>query len=252
MKAFIAFAVMACCAAPAFAAGPQPQSSGDAFFAHIVSTGVATDAGPFAHVAGHGTLYNDSATGAPEQEVIALLPLNPTPSLYLNLGAAKASAVNAGIGVDSESWSSKAEVDSVQAAINLNPLPPGSPFPQSFLSITATKAKADAGLSIVFPSTETANSGAKIGALVISGSAIGTKVLHFSGSPAPNTVIYDSPTVTITLNARVLGGVITCPPCMFTPHLIEADAVDIALNKAPWRGNKYSGHIIIGRAIAKQ
>jgi hypothetical protein len=252
MKAFIACAAAACFAAPAFAAGPHPHSAGDAFVAHITSTGVATDAGPFAHVAGQGTIYSDSATGAPQQQVIALLPLSPTPTLYLNLGASKASAANAGIGVDSESWGANAEVDSVQASINLNPLPPAGPFPQPFLNITADKVKADAGLSIVFPSSDTVSSGAKIGHLKISGSALGAATVHYSGSPAVNTVIYNSPTVTITLNKRELSGVITCPPCMFTPHLIETDAVDIELHQAPWRGNKYSGHIVIGRTSAGQ
>lgn len=252
MKIQIACAAAALVASPAFAAS-TPQSAAQAFDAKITSSGVATEVGPFTDVAGQGgNGYQESATGVPENEAVSLLPLNPTPTLYLNLGVVKASASSTGIQLDSESWGAKAEVDSVKAAINLNPLPPSGPFPQPFLNITAKKVSAQSGLSIVFPSTETVSNSAKIGSLVISGSAIGATTLHYGGSPAVNTVIYDSPTVTITLNARVLGGVITCPPCMFTPHLIETDAVDIALNKAPWRGNKYTGHIVIGRALAKQ
>lgn len=254
MRAIVAFAAAALVAAPALAA-PSPRSSADAFVAHIASTGVATDAGPFAHVAGQGGIYSNSATGAPLQEVLSLLPLDPTPSLYLNLGAAKASAANAGIGIDSESWGSNAEVDGVQAAINLKPLPPSGPFPQPFIAITASKVKANAGLSVVFPSNETASGGAKIGDLKISGAAL-TSTVHFHGAPAPNTVVYDSPTLTITLNKRTESGLISCSPapagCTFTPFTIETDAVDIALHGARWRGNKYSGHIVIGRAIAGQ
>lgn len=254
MKALIVFTLAAVIAAPAFAAS-VPRSSADAFYAHIRSTGVATEAGPFARVTGQGSLYNSSATGAPVQEVLPLLPLNPTPSLYLNLGASKASATNAGIGVDSESWGAKSEVDSIQAAINLKPLPPSGPFPQPFLNIVASKVKASAGLTIVFPSTQTASDAVSIGHLKITGSALGSAVVHFNGPAAPNTVIYTSPTVTITLNKRTESGLVSCsaPPvsCTFTPYLVEADAVDIALNDAPWRGNKYSGHIVVGRATAQ-
>jgi hypothetical protein len=253
MKAIIASAAFVLCTAPALAAGPTPQSAAQAFEVQITSDGVITKAGPFARASGYGgNPYSISTVGTPEQDVIALLPLSPAPSLYLNLGAAKASASNTGILVDNESWGSKAQIDSVQAAINLNPPPPAArgPFPQPFLNITAKDVKADAGLSVVFPSTHSANGNAHIGNLTITGSAISGSTVHFNGNPTVNKVIFDSPTVTITLNERVLGGVITCTPCMFTPYLIETNAVDIALNKAPWRGNKYSGHIIIARATA--
>jgi hypothetical protein len=256
MKIQIAFAAVVFVASPAFAAS-TPQSAAQAFDAKITSSGVATEVGPFTHVAGQGgNGYQESATGAPENEAVSLLPLNPTPTLYLNLGAVKASASSTGIQLDSESWGAKAEVDSVQASINLNPLPPSGPFPQPFLNITAGSVKADAGLNIVFPSTQGGSSAAKLSHLKITGSALGSTVVHYNGSPAPNTIVFDSPTVTITLNKRTESGLISCSAapvtCTFTPYVIETDAVDIALNKAPWRGNKYSGHIVIGRATAGQ
>ena len=255
MKRFVVFAALI--ASPAFAAGPTPQSAAQAFDAHITSGGVSAEAGPFADVVGQGgSAYNEIANGSPENEVVPLLPRNPTPSLYLDLGAVKANASNTGIQLNSESWGSSAAVDRVNAAINLKPLPPGAPHPQPFLAIIAHTVKATAGLNLVFPSTENATGSAKIGGLDISGSALGFSAVHFSGLPAANTVVYDTPTVTITLNRRIESGLISCSPapggCIFTPYTIETDAVDIDLHKAPWDGNKYSGHIVIGRATAGQ
>ncbi len=260
MKRFIVFAALI--ASPAFAAGPAPQSAAQAFDAHITSGGVSTEAGPFADVVGQGgSAYNEIANGSPENEVVPLLPRNPTPSLYLDLGAVKANASNTGIQLDSESWGGSAAVDRVNAAINLKPLPPGAPHPQPFLerlppAYGESHGGAEPGVPVNSRRTRRAAAKLNRGGLDISGSALGFSAVHFSGSPAANTVVYDTPTVTITLNRRIESGLISCSPapggCTFTPYTIETDAVDIDLHKAPWDGNKYSGHIVIGRATAGQ
>jgi hypothetical protein len=239
-------------ATPAFAATTQSTAQG--FDAQFVDAGIATHAGPFTRAVGQGSgPYNNAATAATENEVIALAPQNPTPSLYINLGAVKSQATSTGILLDSESWGGKAAVDKIAVALNLNPLPPGGVMhPLPFLQITAHDVKASAGMAIVFPSTRSASGSAKIGSLDILGSALGFAIVHYSGTPAPNTVVYDTATVTITLNKQIEAGVISCgPTCVFTVTSIETEAVDIDLHKAPWHGHKITGDIVIGRATAK-
>jgi hypothetical protein len=76
--------------------------------------------------------------------------------------------------------------------------------------------------------------------------------VRHGGTPTPNTVVYDTPTVTITLNKQIESGIIPCGlTCVFTVTSIETDAVDIDLHKAPWHGHKITGDIVIGRASAE-
>jgi hypothetical protein len=238
-------------ATPAFAA-PTHQSTAQDFDAQFVDAGVSTTVGPFTLAVGKGAgPYNQSAAAAPENEVIALVPQNPTPSIFLNLGKVQSQATSTGILLDSESWGGNAAVDKIAVALNLNPLPPGG-VPAPFLQITAHDVKAQVGMNIVFPSTRGASGSAKIGSLDIFGSAMGFAAVHYSGAPAPNTVVYDTPTVTITLNKRIESGLISCSPtCVFTVTSIETDAADIDLHKAPWQGHKITGDIVIGRATAE-
>jgi uncharacterized protein YqfA (UPF0365 family) len=67
-------------------------------------------------------------------------------------------------------------------------------------------------------------------------------------------VVYDSPTVTITLNKQTESGVISCPvsgPCTFNVTSITVAAVDISLNKAMIDGHKVTGDIVIAQAQAQ-
>jgi hypothetical protein len=60
-------------------------------------------------------------------------------------------------------------------------------------------------------------------------------------------VIYQSPTLTITLNRQIPAGVISCTPnCTFTPAAISEQAIDIVLTKAKLNGQTVSGEIIVG------
>ena len=90
--------------------------------------------------------------------------------------------------------------------------------------------------------------------LKIFGSLVGTSTLTYSGSAAPNTVIYDSPTVTITLNKQITEQVITCTVpggCVTKVYAITVAALDISLNKANIDGHKVTGDIVLGQSEAR-
>ncbi len=71
-----------------------------------------------------------------------------------------------------------------------------------------------------------------------------------------STVLYQSPTVTITLNQKITTALISCSPkCVFTPYSVDATGVDVTLNGARLGKHTVSGDISIasgagGRAPA--
>ena len=113
------------------------------------------------------------------------------------------------------------------------------------LSFMATDIQVSADFSHVFGVNRSFVTGdASFGSLSIGGALIG-KTLTFSGDAAPNTVLFASSTVTITLDKQVItdltGG---------TPAGITTEAVDISLHNASFLGRHLSGDIIIGIAAA--
>ena len=231
----------------------SPRSTAAGFEAHLTSGGIHTDVGPFALALGqNGGVYDSSAALAGENQIVPILPLNPTPSLFVNIADMKAHVYSTGIQLDSETTEGDAAANAIAVALNLNPLPPGVVHPQPFLQITANSVKAKASLGIVFPAATTAIATADIHGLTIFGSALGFSAVHYTGSAPPDTIVYDTPTVTITLNKRMEAGIISCSPgCTFRVTSLETVAVDIDLHKAVWNGKKVSGEIAIARASAE-
>jgi hypothetical protein len=88
--------------------------------------------------------------------------------------------------------------------------------------------------------------------LVVVGSLVGNQKLEFSGEAGKNTILYQSQSVTITLNEQVLVELIACGRhCVFRPNRSTTDAVDIALNHADLDGRIISGEILPGTADAR-
>jgi hypothetical protein len=78
------------------------------------------------------------------------------------------------------------------------------------------------------------------------GALIG-ETLTFSGDAAANTILYRSPSVTITLDKQMLSEFL--PPSASSPtgpNQITTDALDIHLNNAHLFGRTISGDITLG------
>ena len=66
-----------------------------------------------------------------------------------------------------------------------------------------------------------------------------------------NTVLFQSATVTITLDEQVQAGLVTCDlTCHFNPVGITTDAIDVELHNANLEGHAVSGHIVVAQAKA--
>ena len=226
--------------------------------AHFRSGGVATKLGRIAFTQGSAPpAYSRSAAAASVSKTVAIVPdTTPTPTLFVNATNVRSHVDSHGIEIDSVSAAGSAKLDSLGLSLNLNPLPPtagaGVPVPQPFLAVAATNVASDASFTRVFPSTDTATGSASFGSLTISGSLVGDKTLTFSGPAPKDTVLFQSPTVTITLDQQVEVGLITCSPdpCRFIPENITTDAIDIELHNADLDGHTVSGHIIVAQSRA--
>jgi hypothetical protein len=91
---------------------------------------------------------------------------------------------------------------------------------------------------------------ASFGSLNLSGALLG-KTLTFSGDAAPNTVLFSSPTVTVTLDRQTVSDLISSGLTKtLTPVGITTQAIDISLHDATLFGRSVSGDITIGQASA--
>jgi hypothetical protein len=236
----------------------QPQSSAVGLDAHFVVSGTGTEFGPVDPLQGNATgAYNNSLEVGHVNGTIALYPSNPAPTLFVNAQGFLSHVSASGINVDSRSSESGTHMASASLAINLNPPPPTTtpgPTPEPFLSINTGSVKSQTSFTQVFPNANSAEGSAQIVSLTIGGAGVNYTTLKFSGNAAPNTVIYDTPTVTITLNKQVKDEIISCTApggCTTIVEAMTTDAIDINLNKADWYGRKISGDIAVGETHAQ-
>jgi hypothetical protein len=241
-------------ASPAAAASSTPTiggppSSAFGVDAHLVVDDIQSQFGPVAYVqASSSGPYDDKVSVGRENDVIALYPVNPAPSLFVFAQGMNSEVQSNGIEIDSVSTASQSAIGSISLSLNLNPPPPG-PTPLPLLNIMATGVRSNVNYSQVFPSEASASSGAGFHTLTIIGSAIGGATLNYSGKAKPNTVIYETPNVTITLNKQIRTGIISCAPgCTFTLTSVTTVAVDVTLYKATWYGHKITGDIALGES----
>ncbi len=118
------------------------------------------------------------------------------------------------------------------------------------LSVEATGIHSDSNSSFMFGPNEGSHSGdASFHSLTITGALVGGETLKFSGDAAPDTVLYKSSTVTITLDEQMLlfppaatGGIIG--------PSITTDAIDIQFNNAKFAGQTITGDFAIGQSSA--
>jgi hypothetical protein len=119
------------------------------------------------------------------------------------------------------------------------------------LSVSASHVHATAEYAHVYGVDRSFVTGdASFGSLSLGGALIG-KALTFSGDAAPNTVLFSSPTVTVTLDRQTVSDLISNGLTKtLTPAGIVTQAIDISLHGATLFGKSVSGDIIIGQASA--
>ncbi|HSZ73949.1 MAG TPA: hypothetical protein VK779_03940 [Rhizomicrobium sp.] len=249
-------ALSAAFAIPAAAASP-PNSSDSAvgIDTHFESGGMGTHLGPVGKVShDNNGAYDKTVHVGKINETAPIIDQNPTPTIFINAGNVNSEVKSSGIEIDSETSQASSSVGNASLMLNLNPLPPeANPVaPLPYLQITGKNFTSQANFNKVFPSNVTANGSASVHNLQIIGSLVGGQTLTYSGSAPPNTVLYDSPTVTVTLNRQMQVGLISCSPnCVYTPYSITVTALAIDLNKADVDGHKVTGEIVIGESAAQ-
>jgi hypothetical protein len=225
------------------------SSAADSFSGSLNADGFMTTVAPFAQVFGSGPPAYDQTRSAPYFD--HLYELTPAASNDLSFQMQATQMLNAansaGIGVDEIGASGEADFSSAHFLLTDTFGPTG--LTALGLSVEATVIRSDSDSSFVFgPNRGFLAGDASFHSLTIAGGLLGGKMLTFSGDAAPNTVIYSSPTVTITLDKQsellppATGGVIG--PTVFT------DAIDIQFNRAKFGGNTISGHFDIGQSSA--
>ena len=238
---------------PAPASGSGPFSSANALTADLTFGTRTIQVGPLAPVSGTAPpAYDPTKNIRHWQTTVNLQPGSPLrPTVQFQEGNVKTNAASSGIGIDSESASAQVNIGSSTFLLTDNPSAPLGIAGILGLSFSATGIQASASFSHVFGSSQNFVTGdASFGSLTISGALIG-KTLTFSGDAAPNTVLFSSPTVTITLDKQVVTDLITTgSPSNVTPVGITTEAIDISFHNASFLGTHLSGDIIIGLAAA--
>ena len=85
----------------------------------------------------------------------------------------------------------------------------------------------------------------------MTGTLVGNKPLKFSGAPTASKVLYQSPTVTVTLNRQFSTALISCTVgkkggCVYTPYGVRTAALEVTLTDALIGERKISGTITVG------
>jgi hypothetical protein len=226
------------------------SSSADSFSGSLNADGFATTVEPFAEVSGAAPpAYDHTRRVASIDHMYELTP-SASNDLSLEMQARHMfnKASSAGIGVDDIGASGDADFGTAHMLLTDTLGPTG--LTALGLSVEATGIHSDSNSSFVFgPERGFLAGDASFRSLTITGALVGGNTLTFSGDAKPDTVLYSSPTVTITLDEQRLllppaaaSGVIG--PTIFT------DAIDIQFNGAKFFGNTISGHFDIGQSSA--
>lgn len=235
------------------------SSSAYGIGAEFTSGDIATSLDPIGGLAFEAPpAYNKSAAVPSVQQSLVVVSGNrPIPTLFVNATGIKSHVASNGIQIDFVAAEGDAAVKSVDLTLILNPPPPGPPpvppipFPQPFLSLSATKIASTASFNHTFPAGSFATGSASLGSLVVSGSLVGYQTLKFSGNVPKNTVLFKSPTVTVTLNQQIVAGLVSCQmACTVAATGITTDAVHISLHDADIGGHLVSGELVLGRSYA--
>ncbi len=227
------------------------SSSANSFGGSLDADGFTTTIPPFAPVSGSAPpAYDDTSRIASFDHTYDLTPAEDnTLSLTMQATDMVNTAKSPGIGVDQIGASGAADLGSASFVLADTP---GPMLPLSILglSVEATGIHSDSNSSFVFGPNEGSLSGdASFHSLKVTGALVNGDTLTFSGNAAPDTVLYKSSTVTITLDDQRL----LLPPAassgIIGPTIIT-DAIDIQFNHAKFAGQTITGDFDIGQSSA--
>ena len=227
------------------------SSSADSFSGILNADGFTTTIDRFAPVSGSAPpAYDDTSRIASFDHTYDLTSAEAnTLSLQMQASHMVNTADSAGIGVDEIGASGDAYLRSADFLLTDSPNPM-LPLSILGLSVKATGIHSDSNSSFVFGPNEGSLSGdASFHSLTVTGALVGGKTLTFSGDAAPDTVLYKSSTVTITLDEQTL----LLPPAATSGIIgptITTDAIDIQLNHATFAGQTITGGFAIGQSSA--
>jgi len=229
-------------------------ASASAFSANFTTDGVNTALDPVNPLgSGPGSTYDKTRKmGAYHKQLILTANGAAQPTLTID-AATGASHVKGAFGVDTTS----AEGDGTVSGLNIKLapyVPPGSDvLPAPYLQIVANQVQETAsynGLFIV-PTRTTVSTDGQFNSLTVTGSLVGGKTFKVSGGQKENKVLYQSDTVTITLNRKITTALISCTPkCEFTPYSVSGAGIDVTLNGAKLGDHTVSGDISIAGGSA--
>ena len=152
-----------------------------------------------------------------------------------------------GVRADQASAHARSRVGSARLTLSTAASAAGRPT-QLWLDIEAENVSAAAGFSRTLPAPSAVTGKVTIGSLRIAGSLLGGRVVTAAGAQAANTVLYQSPTITVIADRQIPADVIPCPNCAVRPGGITVRAVDIALHGALIGGRPVSGDIVLASA----
>lgn len=268
LHALMLAAAMAVAAAPAMAA----QSSAYAVSAYLATDGHSpVQLPPQLPTSGEtvlGQSYDDPLSAPLLSKNLRLLPAAARSPVLAVLEQKVQTDAAGSNGVDALNTTGTSKAAAGIVALTLYPslqIDPPKALPQPnaaasllpALRVQFSKLKATASYAQVFPRPSLRSGSTSFGEVMLSGPLVGGPALTFSGEIKPNTVVVNTPTVKITLNAQVIPQQPVCPPNMLCPlyrvlETVETQAVLIELTNASVFGHEVSGEIVIGDAQAGQ
>jgi len=228
------------------------ESSAWGVSAVFTADGIRTAINPVNRLTGGATssTYDRAAnSGRYRKTLVVAAGATPVPALTVAATNLR-SHVQGAFGVDTISAEGDATAAGLVIDLQIYPLPP-DPVPEPFLLITVTRLRESGSYNFVAPKLASVKAGAAVSGLAIGGTLLHGESLQYSGTPAANHVLFQSPTMTITLNHQISTNLISCSPkCAVTPVSIGASALEITLTNAYLHGHKVSGQIEIGAVEA--
>lgn len=235
-------------------AADGPRSTASVLTAVFRAHGQATRLGPVATIAGASSPVYDSAAELIDLvDSVAIVADAPTPVLRVS-GHGLQSHVSSSSGGGMFRMTMGA--DSVGEA-RLTLAPDGA---AAALTIEVRELVSSV-YSKTGPGKRTSTMGlTSVGALVISGPLVGGATLRYSGQVRPNTVLFKSSAVTITLNRQTVSEADDCDsdcpagaggPVNHAHGVIGVIGVDAELRDAVIGVTKVRGHIRINQAMAR-
>jgi len=238
---------LALAGASTFCAGGALASSSSAFglSANFTTGGVNTAIEPVNPLNnGAEAVYNKSHDSGAYNKVLPL-DIGTAPPVLTVAASNLRSHISHLFGLDASFVVAEATASGL--TLNLAPLKGASTIVVApYLQITADRIQQTGNYNWLAPNKTTVASEGAFKNLVVTGTLVGGKTLKFSGMPKPDQVLFQSPTVTITLGQSISAALISCSPkCVTTPYFINTSGLQVTFTNAVMGNRKVSGQITV-------